>query len=379
MRHGTRPRHMAALGLSVLALSACDGVRSLDYDLRGSAGALDTTSAVRAATNDAPQPDTRGVVSYPDYQVALARRGDTVADVAARVGLRSEDLARYNALPEDVPLRGGEILALPRRVAEPATASGVDVTTIAGNAIARAENTPGLPAGDQPRRHKVEPGETAFSIARRYDVPVASLAEWNGLGADLNLRVGQYLLIPTRPDTREKGDVAVAALPPVTTTAPGVGSPTPIPPSAATPLPEKDVGPDEAEDDKPEPPKPLASQATAASDTSRLRMPVQGKITRAYGGSSDGIGLTGSAGAPVVAADDGTVAAITRDTGQVPIMVLRHDDNLLTVYAGLSGMTVNKGDRVKRGQKIGQLPSDGALHFEVREGFDSVDPVPYLN
>ena len=86
-------------------------------------------------------------------------------------------------------------------------------------------------------------------------------------------------------------------------------------------------------------------------------------------------------GTAVAAADDGVVAAITRDTDQVPIMVLRHEGNLLTVYAGVDNITVEKGDSVKRGQKIAEVraASPSFLHFEVREGFDSVDPVPYLN
>ena len=64
----------------------------------------------------------------------------------------------------------------------------------------------------------------------------------------------------------------------------------------------------------------------------------------------------------------------------MPILVIRHEGNLLTVYANIDGIAVAKGDRVKRGQAIAKVRSaDPAfLHFEVRQGFDSVDPVPYL-
>ena len=111
-------------------------------------------------------------------------------------------------------------------------------------------------------------------------------------------------------------------------------------------------------------------------------MPVQGRIIRAYQkGKNEGIGISASAGTSVVAADDGTVAAITRDTDQVPILVVRHADNLLTVYAGVDQIAVKKGDSVKRGQKIAVVRAANPpfLHFEVREGFESVDPGPYLN
>ena len=111
-------------------------------------------------------------------------------------------------------------------------------------------------------------------------------------------------------------------------------------------------------------------------------MPVQGSIIRPYKkGENEGIGIAAAAGSTVSAADDGTVAAITRDTDQVPILVLRHEGNLLTVYAGVDNIRVEKGDTVKRGQKIAEVRAadPSFLHFEVREGFDSVDPIPFLN
>lgn len=368
MHNGFSSARLVLMGVSLLALGACGG---FDLDLRGGAGGFDTSDAARNATAVRPQPDARGVISYPGYQVAIARRGDTIDSIAARIGTDPVQLARYNAIPQNTPLRDGEILALPSRVSEPGdgliTGGNVDVATIAGNAIDRAESSPGLPSGQQPTRHKVASGETAFSIARLYGVPVAALAEWNGLGPDLALREGQYLLIPTTVT-----DVEVAAI-----ESPGTGSATPVPPSASRPLPKENAEPASAPETK-----PLEETQTAASDTSRLLMPVKGRIIRPYNkGKNDGIGISASAGSSVVAADDGTVAAITRDTDQVPILVIRHQGNLLTVYAGVDQVAVKKGDKVKRGQKVAvvRAADPSFLHFEVREGFESVDPGPYLN
>ena len=111
-----------ALGL----LAACD--RPLDFDLRGNFGnTLDTAEASRQPVANRPAPDARGVISYPNYQVAVARQGDTVTDLANRVGVSPEELARFNGLRPADPLRPEEIVALPRRVAEPSPATGAAI------------------------------------------------------------------------------------------------------------------------------------------------------------------------------------------------------------------------------------------------------------
>ena len=224
--------------------------------------------------------------------------------------------------------------------------------------------------GAEPLRHQVVSGETAYSIARLYGVSVRSLAEWNGLGGDLSVRQGQYLMIP--PKSAE-----TAA--PNTNSAPGVGTPTPLPPSSSNPLPEgSNRTASQGPADTPASPN-LGAQRTSGA---AMSMPADGRITGAYvKGKSDGIDIAAAAGSPVKAAQGGTVAAITRDTDQVPILVIRHEGNLLTVYAGIDNIAVAKGATVSRGQTIAQIrASDSpALHFQVRQGTSSVDPMQYLN
>ena len=83
----TPPLRALMLGVALCALAACNTDQSLDWDLRQSANTLNTSDAARGATGNRPLPDGRGVISYPTYQVAVAERGDTVASLAARVGL----------------------------------------------------------------------------------------------------------------------------------------------------------------------------------------------------------------------------------------------------------------------------------------------------
>ncbi|WP_226780674.1 LysM peptidoglycan-binding domain-containing protein [Oceaniglobus trochenteri] len=382
-------------GAALMTLGACAN-SGFDFDLRDNLGnAFDTSDAALAVRTEArPRPDSRGVISYPNYQVVVARRGDTVNTIAARVGLSADELARYNGMPQDLPLRRGEIVALPRRVAEPSPATGARTsgpilpapapvvgTPIANDTISSAPLDSSViqpaaprpttgPEGQEPIRHKVKRGETAYSVARQYGIPVKALAEWNGLSGDLAIREGQFLLIP----------VALSMPAPPPQSPPGSGSLAPVPPSAAQPLPDEKAT---AEKPKETPPSPaLAAEKTKASDTARFVLPVNGPIIRTFKkGKNDGIDISASAGSPVRAADAGTVAAITRDTDQIPILVLRHADNILTVYAGVESISVQKGQTVKRGQEIAKVRGGAApgLHFEVREGFDSVDPVPYVN
>lgn len=364
------------LASAALTLSACD--KPLDFDLRSLGGGFNTSAAARQATANRPNADDRGVISYPNYQVAIARDGDRIADVAARVGIPAVELARYNGISADVALKKNEVIALPRRVSEPSAAtglgqSGIDISTLAGAAIDRAKPSdaaakPAASDAKEPIRHKVEPGETAYSISRLYNVSVRALTQWNGLGPDLAVRTGQYLLIPVASD----GTGVIT-----TESAPGDGSTTPEPPSAAKPLPAADTADKPADPSSPN----LGDQASTASG-GKFAMPTSGKIIRPYvKRKNDGIDIAAAAGTPVVAAADGVVAAITRDTDQVPIVVLKHADNLLTVYAGVDGLSVKKGARVKRGQKIAEVRegSPSFLHFEVRKGLESVDPMLFLN
>lgn len=369
-------RPLAMLAASALALAGCTSASNLDWDLRPT-GRFSTSAAAQQATTARPQPDSRGVISYPGYQVVLANRGETVSDIASRLGLDPASLARHNAIDTTAVMRGGELLVLPSRVGD-----GNAATTITATPLAPAAP---LSDGPEPVRHTVRRGETTFSIARLYDVSPRSLAEWNGLGADMSVREGQILVIPVA-QTADVGAPLNAAgvtaapapepAPEPATTMPGQGTPTPVPPSASTPLPA--TAPTPAGQGGTAPVADLGSQRTEGP---RLAMPVDGRIIRAYArGRNDGIGIGAPTGTEVHAAAAGTVAAITRDTDQVPILVIRHENNLLTVYANIDDIRVARGDRVTRGQTIATVrrADPSFLHFEVREGFESVDPMPYL-
>jgi len=340
-----------------------------------------------ASAPAANQPqDARGVITYATYQVAVARDGDTIDSVATRVGgTTGAALAARNALPIDYQLRAGEVLLLPDSVPRGA-GTGLDsggVTTqplgwTPEGAAAAIDSAPATdpatnPFGNgqqdpliDPVRHRVESGETAYSIARLYGVSVTALASWNGLGPDMGIRVGQELLIPIAGGANRISDAS--------DTEPGQRTEVAPPPSAAAPLPE-----DIATAATPASPN-LGAQRTPAGG--RLRAPVAAPVNRPYNSASpNGVGFAVAAGTPVKAAAAGEVALISEELGGLGTIVLvRHADDLLTTYSTLSDVTVAKGDKVAAGEVIGRVaPRDKPeLQFDVFRGTTSVDPTPYI-
>lgn len=386
-------RNALLTGVALAALAACDG---FDPDMRDMGNGFSTASAAQALPNR-PSPDDRGVISYPTYQVVVARQDDTIRGIANRLGLDANTLAQYNGINPDAILRRDEIVALPDRLPDgasaPVTQQPFDVAAVATSALNRADAeggqitatalppanqaapaatvTPATAAvGAEPIRHQVVRGETAFSISRLYNVPVTAIAEWNGLNAEFTIREGQYLLVP-------QGGAAPQRAPATVVTAPGAGSETPVPPSAATPLPAATApvaAPETPDTGTPAPAAPAAS-------ASRLAAPVQGSIIRAYApGSNEGVDFGVPAGTDVRAADAGSVAAVTTDTSGGSIVVIRHADGLLTVYTQMDNLAVQKDASVSRGQVIGKVRAGNPsfLHFEVRRGLQSVDPMDFL-
>ena len=98
-----------------------------------------------------------------------------------------------------------------------------------------------------------------------------------------------------------------------------------------------------------------------------------------------GIDMAAPAGAPILAAESGTVTISTKGSGYGNWIMINHGNGMSTVYGhGLDGSRlVNVGDKVTRGQQIMSVGSTGNstgnhLHFEVRINGSAVNPAPYI-
>ena len=370
--------------LIVLSVGSCGVLSNLDFDLRGNE--YDTSDAVRKAMKTRPLPDSRGIISYSTYEVAVARKGDTIKSIADRLGLKSQNIAAYNGMSSLEKLNDGQLISLPNRTDKrkfqlknsTSNRNEVNVTELASTAIETATSKKKVikkstsEQENEPIRHKVSRGETAFTISRLYNVSIRSLADWNGLDSNYTIREGQYLLIPL---PRDKIVTEVA------TVKPGKNSKTPSPPSSAEALPEP-IPKENLETTSGKSKSSNQPENIEPSNTGQFSYPVNGKIIRDYvKNKTDGIDISAPEGTPIVAAEKGIVAAITSDTQEVPIIVLKHEGNLLTVYAGIGDIGVKEKEKVLKSQLLGKIrPGNPSfLHFEVRRGFESIDPMEFLD
>ena len=365
------------LFLIILSVCSCGAFSNLDFDLRGND--YDTSEAVRKAMKTRPLPDSRGIISYSTYEVAVARQGDTIKSIADRVGLDSKNIASYNGICLLYTSPSPRDIRKIQRNRSTSSRNEVNVTELASTAIETATDKEKVAKKstynqeNEPIRHKVSRGETAFTISRLYNVSIRSLADWNGLDSNYTIREGQYLLIPLPRDQ---------VAPEVATVKPGENSKTPSPPSSVEALPEP-ISTGNSETTTPEKLKTSDLMTSFAPyDTGQFSYPVNGKIIRDYvKNKTDGIDISAPEGTPIMAAEKGSVAAVTADTQEVPIIVLKHEGNLLTVYAGVGDIAVNEKEEVSRSQVLGKIRPGNPpfLHFEVRRGFESLDPMKFLN
>lgn len=96
-----------------------------------------------------------------------------------------------------------------------------------------------------------------------------------------------------------------------------------------------------------------------------------------------GIDLAGAYGSPVHATADGVVTHAGWESGYGRLVTIRHDFGYETRYAHLSQIRVSEGDRVSRGDRIGDMGNSGRstgthLHYEVRTGGKPVNPMTYI-
>jgi septal ring factor EnvC (AmiA/AmiB activator) len=94
---------------------------------------------------------------------------------------------------------------------------------------------------------------------------------------------------------------------------------------------------------------------------------------------SPGITIKGKAHAPVYAVAAGTVAYSGNLRGYGNFVIISHDDQYYSTYAGLAEVLVSENQFVSSRAKLGSSGQDGVVKFEIRDGREPLDPVKWID
>ncbi len=121
--------------------------------------------------------------------------------------------------------------------------------------------------------------------------------------------------------------------------------------------------------------------------------PVRGWITSGFGmrrdpftgykKMHDGLDIATRAGTPIIAPCDGIVTRVTTDYGYGKMLEINNGHGIVTRYGHNSKITVQVGDRVKRGDLIAYVGNTGRstgphLHYEILVNGAHVNPMKYI-
>ncbi|WER44784.1 peptidoglycan DD-metalloendopeptidase family protein [Cupriavidus sp. WKF15] len=197
--------------------------------------------------------------------------------------------------------------------------------------------------------YRVESGDTLYSIARKQRRNVRELVRWNNLPSADRIEVGQ--LIRVKPPGPPGSGTATAA-------------PAGTPSETVTDTPRADS----------------SGQSKPPASAIRLQWPSDGKVTARFSPpASKGLSIAVPPGGTVKAAAPGWAIHVGNLRGYGMLVIVKHNDDWLTVYGNLDKPLVSEGARVAAGQDVGSMGGSGSeLHFEVRGNGKPVDPANYL-
>lgn len=233
---------------------------------------------------------------------------------------------------------------------------------------------PAAPAPDG--FYVVRRGDTLYSIALDHGADYREVAQWNALDDATRIHVGQLLRVSPPEDRRTL--VGAARVPGRIEARPieavpqgqGDGATRTAPKAVRLPYSKENAA--------------MVGKAEPKAQADGFIWPVKGKVLSGFAEPrSKGIDIDGKAGDPVLAAAAGRVTYTGAGIpGLGKLVVIKHDNGFITVYAHNREILVKEQQDVSRGQKIAELGASDAdrpkLHFQIRKGSAPVDPMRYL-
>lgn len=256
----------------------------------------------------------------PSKEYHIVKRGETLSSISDKYIISKDNLKLFNNLTSGRIFIGQKIYLTPKPNGK---SEFVTVRSI-------------------PKRgyHLVKQKESLHRIAKMYDVGILNLLDYNSINS-YDLKPGMKIWLVA-------GKTEVASI--------------------QKPV-EKKI--------------PEVDHQTSVQKRVDLFLPAKGVVTSEFGIRNGrphkGIDISASVGEPIYAALDGKVAYVGTQRGYGNVIILEHDNYVMTVYAHNESNLVRLGETVKKGQPIGTLGKTGSttgphLHFEYRVRGKAINP-----
>ena len=291
-------------------------------------------------------------VFVPETATYTIQSGDSIYRIAERVGVTRQTLIEMNALTDPDRIRAGDVLRLPPS----------DDVVVAAVAMARQSGGPFVRPGDTVTFASVPPPtETVVETVTLDDATLATPGD-----------------LPPAPVVSGDDRVEVGT--------PGTGTETDLFDSDPFAAPDRQIGTEETVIAA-LPPSPAV--VDPGPMTARFRWPLDGSLAAGIEAMDpatlrNGLDIEAPLGTPIRAAGTGRVIYAGNELRAYGNLILiRHEDDYITAYAHADDMLVGTGDLVQRGQQIATVGRSGQvsrplLHFEVRQGTETVNPLDHL-
>ena len=269
------------------------------------------------------------------YKYVIVNQGENLFRIAKNNNVPFKELADLNGIQEPYNISVGQEIKIP-----------LNATNTAKSQPVAANNNTTNNTG----KHEVKAGETMYSISKMYDMTVEELAQKNNIPQPYTLSIGQQLDVNK---TNENKNTVVV----VNNNA-------------------------QKQEEKIEVKQPVVVK-------SDFIWPVNGEIVAKFGDKvnekiHDGINIKASKGTAIKASKSGEVAYAGNELkGYGNLIILRHENNQLSIYAYCDTLNVKVKDKVNQGDIIATVGNTGStltpqLYFSIREGRKSLDPLTLL-
>jgi murein DD-endopeptidase MepM/ murein hydrolase activator NlpD len=305
--------HLGMVGLAAMAATLAPVLAESFPGIDADVAAADQTpsSIVREVTDDATTTVKSDRVRDAVIEYVV-QSGDTISSIATKFGVDTNTIKWENNLE--------------------------NVNTVKPGQTIKILPVPGV-------AHKVQRGETIYSIAKKYSAEPQAIADFpfNSFEdeEDFGLQVGQVLIVPGGEKPQPKATPAPVYL-------------------AKTP------------------------NAGSVSATGSFAWPITGIITQRWSWYHPAWDIASPSLPDIYAADAGVVVHAGWSTaGYGNMVMVDHQNGYITLYGHFSRLYVTVGQTVKRGDALGKEGSTGRstgphLHFEIRKGSSRLNPADFL-